>query len=103
MISANMREYDYYLYDIDNPYGQQTLIQDDFGKPIPQGKVKLSIHNTSTAIQDNISYKGATYIGLTMDKSISDSYVIQYGNERLKVLYINPQGRYNQVFMSSYG
>lgn len=103
MINANMRDYSYYLFDIDNLYGQQALIKDDNGEPVIQGTVKMSIHNTSTSIQDNINYKGATYIGLTMDKAISDTYVIQYGEERLKVLYITSQGRYKQVFLNTYG
>ena len=97
MINSNMREYSYFLYGDDDGYGQPTLSKE------PIGKVKMSIHNTSTSIQDNINYKGATYIGLTHDKSISDTYVIQYGDERLKVLYITPQGRYKQVFLNTYG
>lgn len=102
MINAQMREYAYYLYSIEpDQYGQLTLIKDENGEPVVQGTVKLAINNTSTSIQDNIRYKDATYLGLTMDNSITDRYVIQYGAERLKVLYVNPQGRYKQVFLNS--
>lgn len=92
-----MRNYNYFLYGDDNGYGQPTLT------PTPQGTVKMAIHNTSTSIQDNINYKGATYIGITHDSNISDAYVIQYGEERLKVLYVNTDGRYKQVFLCAYG
>lgn len=102
MINAQMREYNYFLYnDEPDAYGQRTLIKDAGGEPVVQGTVKLAINNTSTTIQDNIQYKNATYVGLTLDVRVSDYFVIQYGDERLKVLYVNPMGRYKQVFMNS--
>ena len=102
MINANMREYNYFLYNSDtDAYGQKTLIKDDNGEPVIQGTIKMSIDNTTTAIQDNINYQNAQYIGLTMNKNISDHYVIQYGEEQLKVLYVVPKGRYRQVFLNS--
>ena len=102
MINAQMKEYNYFLYSSEpDVYGQTTLIKDENGEPAVQGTIKMAINNTSTAIQDNLRYKDATYIGLTLNKFIADTYVIQYGNERLKVLYVNPQGRYRQVFLNS--
>lgn len=101
MINAQMREYDYFLYNTETDlYGQRTLIKDENGEPVVQGTVKMAINNTSTSIQDNIRYKDATYLGLTRG-NINDRYVIQYGEERLKVLYVNPLGRYKQVFLNS--
>lgn len=100
MINSNMRMYDYYLYDNNNEYGQRTLIVDENGEPIVQGQVKLSITTTSKSVQDNINYLNSSYIALTRDKQIDDTYVIQYGNERLKVLYATPT-RYRQVFLAS--
>lgn len=97
MINSNMRTYNYFLYSEDNGYGQATLSTE------PVGTIKMSVHNTSTGIQDNIIYKEATYVGLTHDKGINDTYVIQYGEERLKVLYVATAGRYKQVFMNTYG
>lgn len=104
MINSQMSMYPYFLYS-DEPdiYGQQTLIKDENGEPVIQGTVKLAINTSSTAIQENIRYKEATYIALTMDANISDKYAIQYGDERLKVLYVNPLGRYKQVFLNTYG
>ena len=58
----------------------------------------MAIYTTSQAIQDNINYKSANYVGLTY-ALLDDSYVIQYGDEKLKVLYVTPQGRMKQVFL----
>lgn len=93
MINNNMRIYDYYLYGASNEYGQPQLSQE------AQGTIKMAINITSQYIQDNIQYKNATYVGLTF-ASVDDKYVIQYGDVKLKVLYVNPAGRMKQVFMS---
>lgn len=97
MINSNMREYNYFLYTDNDGYGQANVTDE------VQGTVKMSIHNTTTSTQDNILYKDATYLGLTLDKAVDDTYVIEYGKERLKVLYIVPQGRYRQVFLKYIG
>ena len=102
MINSRMRDYDYYLIGDDNGYGQCALIRDDTGKPIKQGTIKLSISTITKTVSDDIRYSNASYIGLTQD-SIKDTYVIQYGDEFLKVQYIIPDGRYTQVFMGVYG
>lgn len=94
MISLNMRSYDYFTYGAPNAYGQPQLSKE------PVGKVKLSIYTTSQSVQENINYSSANYIALTHDRNINDSYVIQYGELKLKVLYVNPQGRFNQVFLA---
>lgn len=102
MINAQMRSYDFYLYNEEEDiYGQKTLIKDDNGEPAIQGTIKIAINHTDSTIQQNIRYKDATYFGLTNDKAISDRYVIQYGDERLKVLYVVREGRYLQVFMNN--
>lgn len=93
MINADMRFYDYYLYSGLDAYGQDKLTE------AAQGSIKMSINITSQSIQDNINYTGASYMGLTM-AALDNSYVIQYRDKKLKVLYVNPKGRYKQVFMS---
>ena len=93
MISFDMRSYDYFTLGDNNAYGVPQLSAE------PAGKVKLAIYSTSNAIQDNILYKSAEYIGLTTDAEINDRYIIQYEKERLKVLYIQNKGRFKQVFM----
>lgn len=93
MISSKMRNYNYFTYGELNSYGQPQLSEEI------QGTVKMTITLTSQAIHDSIKYTNATYLGLTHDSNINDSYVIQYGDKKLKVLYINASGRMKQVFM----
>ena len=93
MINGTMRSYNYFTFGDNNGYGSPQLSEDI------KGTIKMSINTTSQSVQDNIKYKGATYIGLTTG-TVDDSFVIQFGNERLKVLYVNPVGRFKQVFMS---
>lgn len=87
-----MRFYDYYTYGENNAYGQPQLSEE------VQGTIKMAINTTSQFVQDNIQYKNATYLGLTL-APINDKYVIQYGDIKLKVLYVNSAGRMTQVFM----
>ena len=96
MIMANMRLYDYWMITVNEEYAQEIL-PDTSGTPT--GKVKLSIYPTTTGTQDNILYANCAFMGLTFDAEINDKYIIQYGKERLKVMYIQPIGRYKQVFM----
>lgn len=98
MINANMRLYDYYIYS-PNEYGQTTIPED----AEPTGQIKMAIYTTSQSTQDNILYKDATYIGLTNDAGVNDTYQIKFREERLKVLYVSPQGRFRQVFLSKVG
>jgi hypothetical protein len=103
MINSRMRAYDYYLIGDDNGYGQITLIRDDNAEPLKQGEVKIAISTLTKAVTDDIRYSDASYIGLTQDKLIKDTYVIQYGEELLKVQYVIPDGRYTQVYLGIYG
>lgn len=101
MISLDMRNYDYYAFGAADSYGQQKLIKDEQGAPAVQGSIKMAIYPTSQAIQDNINYKDCSYIGLTHNKTVNDSQVIVYGEEKLKVQYVNPQGKLKQVYLKS--
>lgn len=94
MINTNFRTYNYYTFGDKDGYGQPQLSQE------PQGTIKMSIYNTSQTTQDNILYKDASYIGLTSDTEVNDTYVIEMNEERLKVLYIQPRGIWKQVFMA---
>lgn len=93
MINADMREYDYYTYGDADGYGQPALSKD------VQGTIKIAIYTTTQAIQDNIAYKNASYVGLTHNSKVNDTYVIEYENKRLKVLYVQPKGRFKQIFL----
>lgn len=88
-----MQTYNYYTYGDDDGYAQPGL------STSPVGQIKMAINLTSQSIQDNINYQQAQYVGLT-HANVDDTYVIEYGKERLKVLYVNPYGRLSQVFMS---
>ena len=96
MINAMMRLYDYFTLGEENAYSQLQMPAKD---ATPVGQVKMAINLTSQSIQDNINYKDAQYLGLT-HADVDDTYIIQYGVERLKVLYVNPMGRLKQVFMA---
>lgn len=92
MINTSMRTYNYYTLGAVDAYGQAQA------EAAPGGTIKMSINISSQSTQDNILYKDCTYIGLTQAK-IDDTYIIEYNGEKLKVLYINPFGRYKQVFL----
>lgn len=93
MINAQMREYDYFTYAKKDAYGEPYL------RTEPEGKIKIAINILSQTTQDNILYKNCSYVGLTHDAEVNDTYVIEYEKERLKVLYVNPMGRFKQVFL----
>lgn len=94
MINSQMKKYDYYIFGEKNSYGQPKLSED------VKGSVKMAINLITEAIEENSFYSGANYIGLTFDKTIDSTYVIQYGEEKLKVLYVNRAGRYTQVSLA---
>lgn len=93
MITTDMRLYDYSTFGEDDGYGMPQLSE------TPVGQIKMAINISSQATQDNILYKDCSYVGLTQDANVNDAYVINYGKEQLKVLYVNPKGRYKQVFL----
>jgi hypothetical protein len=92
-----MRLYNYFTLGESNAYGQATMPSKD---AVPDGTIKMAINITSQSVQDNINYKDCNYIGLTY-APVNDKYIIQYGNERLKVSYVNPRGRLKQVFLKN--
>ena len=95
MINNDMRNYQYFLYQEMDAYGQPQISKQ------AQGTIKMAIYVTSQSVQDNINYTGANYIGLT-SANVDDTYLIQFGDRKLKVLYVNPTGRLKQVFLAKY-
>lgn len=89
-----MKTYDYFSYGEKDEYGQAKLLD------TVQGTIKMAIYTTSQEVQNNVIYKDASYIGLTTG-TITDKDVIKYGEDKLKVLYVQPKGRFKQVFMKS--
>ena len=94
MINTDMRNYDYYLYGEEDEYGQLQA------PDTVAGTIKMSIDTVVQRIQDSVIYNESEFIGLTHDKNVSDKYIIQYGDMKLKVLYVNPKGRFRQVYMA---
>lgn len=93
MVNTDMRVYDYFTYGDDDAYGQPQLSEE------VQGTVKMAIYIASQGIQDSVTYNGTQYVGLTHD-AVTDKYVIQYGDEKLKVLFVNPTGTWKQIYLS---
>lgn len=90
-----MRLYNFFTFGEEDAYGQPQLSEEI------QGQIKMAINTSSQSIQDNIRYKDCSYVGLTHDANVDDTYVIDYEGEQLKVLYVNPKGRFKQVFMKN--
>lgn len=82
MLIRDMRFYNYFTFGEKNAYGQQTL------STTPSGTIKIAIYTTSQSIQDNILYTDASYVGITQDTKVNDTYVIEYEGNKLKVLYV---------------
>lgn len=93
MINTSMRDYNYSIFEELDEYGQPQPVE-------AKDTIKMSIALTSQTINENALYSDAQYTGLTLKKDINSKYIIHYGEERLKVLYVNTQGRYTQVFMA---
>lgn len=94
MINTKMKQY---------TYKKITEILDDYGQPTIEkieGTIKIAINFTNETVDNNSLYSGAQYIGLTLNKNIDDTYIIDYEGESLKVLYVNKEGKYRQVFMA---
>lgn len=94
MINAQMLPYVYYIMGEVDDYGQ-TLPLDE-----PAGTVRMAVNIASQSVQDNIIYNGAQYVGLTHSNVINEKCVIDYKGQKLKVLYVNTAGRYNQIYMA---
>lgn len=86
-----MRNYTYLKYGEQDAYGQPTL-----GKG---GTISMAFSVISNQISDNVLYRDAQYIGLTKNAALDDKCIINYGSDKLKVLYVLP-GRFNQVYMA---
>lgn len=96
MINRDKRTYNYFTLGEKNSYGQETI------KDTPDGTIKMTINISSQSVQDNINFQNCNYVGLTTEY-ITDKYIIEYDNQKLKVLYVNPKGRQKTVYLTNYG
>lgn len=94
MIATDMRIYNYFTLGEKNEYGERTI------STTPTGTIKMALNIASQSVQDNVLYKNCSYVGITY-ANVDDTYIIQNGNERLKVLYVNNRGRYTLVYMTN--
>lgn len=93
MINRDRASYNFFTFGELDEYGQPQLSKE------PVGAIEMTINLTSQNLTNNVKYSQASYIGLTKDANVNDTYVIEFGAQKLKVLYVNPFGRYKQVFM----
>lgn len=75
-------------------YGDMLTTLD--GSRTIQGSINIYSQSTT----DDIRYQNAEYLILTKDKNISDQDRLLFNNQEYKVLYVNPFGRLNQVWVS---
>lgn len=94
MINTQMRDYEYLkITEVNDDYGQPQTVE-------ANGTIKMAINFSTETIQENSLYSNAQYVGLTLNKEIDATYIIKYGSDQLKVLYVNKQGRYTQVYLA---
>lgn len=99
MINTKYCVYNFFTLGPSDAYGQQTVSQQ------PTGQIKAAIFTRSQSAQDNILYQDAQFVGITYDTKVNDTYIIEYGTERLKVLYCSQtaQNRPRQIFLARMG
>jgi hypothetical protein len=84
MINADFKRYQYYTYSTNpNAYGERTL------NTTSSGTIDLAIYLMSQELSGNINYKDASYVAFApITQQLDDTYVINYNNKMLKVLYV---------------
>lgn len=92
MVNNDYKLYSYSALGTNDEYGQEVLSE-------PIGTIKMAIYLNNQAVNGSVLYSGAEYIGLTKSKEINDTWVIHNGADKLKVLYVNTQGKLTQVAM----
>jgi hypothetical protein len=77
--------------------------KDSYGRPRKSGNISHTADMMVKVYQqrkvDDIRYVDVTHLGLTADKSITDSNQIIIDNDTYEVLYVIPSNRLNQVLM----
>ena len=96
MIETGMRVYPLWLIPEDKDRYRERV------EPVEAGTARLSISLYAQSVADNVNYKDCQYIGLTNDRTITESHLIQYGNKRLKVKLVSPSGRMIQLILEEW-
>lgn len=84
-----MKQYNYRTCEVFDEYGDAVISND------VKGTIKMCINVIS---QNNELFDGSTFLGLTQAE-VNNTYVIEYEDLKLRVLYVQPKGRYKQVYM----
>lgn len=93
MIEADMKLYDVFALNGRDSYGQPSMSEE------PIGKTRMAIYVANQAVSTNTLYSDAQYMGITLN-DLDDTCYIKYGEDMLKVKYVQGSSRYNYVFMS---
>lgn len=95
VINRDMREALVYVLGENDEYGQPTLNPEN---PI---KITLTFGLFNHSPVEDPRYQDVMYTGLTT-YNLTDKNVIQIGDSKFKVKFVNPFGRLNQVFLITY-
>ncbi|MBQ0088116.1 MAG: hypothetical protein KBT27_02150 [Prevotellaceae bacterium] len=96
MINADFRSYNYYKYGTKNAYGEEVV---DY--TAAAGQIVLAIYLVGQELSGNINYKDASYVGFALTTTaIDETYVINYGGKKLKVLYVFPGRIYKHIALA---
>ena len=95
VINRSMREALKFSLAADDEYGQATL---DTENP---STIHLTFGLYNPKEVADVRYQDVEYTGLTFD-NLTDNDVIQLGEDKYKVKFVNPFGRISQVFLITY-
>lgn len=91
-IRSSMKSYPLYELGSLDSYGQ-------LGSPNLVGEVELDLQVYSHSQLGSPLYENCEFIGLTLARDLSDKNLIEVEGKKLKVLFVNSQGRYTQIFL----
>lgn len=80
----------------------EYMVRDDYGQMVSsgiEGNIEITIYSYSQKNTNDIRYSNATYIGLTK-ADVADNIIIHYYDKKLKVLFVDNFGRWNQVYLN---
>ena len=95
MINVGMKLYDYSTIEGLDEYGQSLEV---WGKD----KVKMSLYEISNTLVPTIQYTNSTFVGITYDKKVDDTYIIHTDKSKLKVNHVIDFPRYRAVYLGEF-
>lgn len=92
MIAPKMRSYSCEILGALDEYAQSIAAAST-------DTVLISLSEVNHSNNDNVLYSDAEYIGFTFNRDLDDTYILITDKGRLKVTYVNRDGRYNVVYL----